>query len=288
MRKTWAAGVGIALDHDGDVPIGVQLDWTLRAAIASGRLRPGERLPGLREVADQLGISHNTLRAAVAKLESDGLLETRHGAGTYVAATTSADAATQTALVDDTAARARAAGITPRDLATALYVTGAAPPDAAPADLNAGVEGAATDARSGAGAGAARSAHAGAARAARSAHSGAGADAADLAARRALRDELAVLDRILIDLEERLPERLPGGDYEWKSRGARLLSTAELRAQRDAVIRRIAAAQHALDATADPSTATEPSAAEDTSPATEPRCGTRSTTPRRRPGTAPA
>src|SRR5215218_2729900 len=121
MPESWATAAGIALDHTADVPLGVQLDWVVRAAVASGRLRAGDRLPGLREVADQLGVNHNTVRAAVAKLEADGLLETRHGSGTFVAA----DVATQVrqaALLDEIAQRAQDAGIAPRELAAALYV----------------------------------------------------------------------------------------------------------------------------------------------------------------------
>jgi GntR family transcriptional regulator len=237
MRKTWAASVGIALDQEGDVPIGVQLDWTLRAAVAAGRLAPGERLPGLREVAEELGVSHNTLRAAVARLEADGVLETRHGAGTYVAAGADEGAAARAALAGDTAARARAAGIAPRELAAALYVEAEAPAAGAPRDEEA-------------------------------------------AERRALRDELAVLDRVLIGIEARLPERLPGGGQEWKPRGARLLTTAELRDQRDAVVRRIADAQRALDAAAEPAPGAEPAPAEGR------RGARRGAVPR--PGTAPA
>jgi len=241
MRKTWAAGAGIALDQGGDVPIGVQLDWTIRAAVAAGRLRPGERLPGLREVAEELGVSHNTLRAAVAKLEADGVLETRHGAGTFVAAGAGSDGAAHAALVDDTAARARAAGIPPRELAAALYVTGVAAGDERKDD--------------------------------------------EVAERRALRDELAVLDRVLVDLESRLPERLPGGGEDWKPRGARLLSAAELRDQRDAVIRRIADAQRALDAAEDDAADAAPEAS-GAAPSTA-RRGTRRP-PVRRPGPASA
>jgi GntR family transcriptional regulator/MocR family aminotransferase len=237
MAETWAASVGIALDQKGGVPIGVQLDWALRAAVGAGRLRPGQRLPGLRELAEQLGISHNTLRAAVAKLEADGVLETRHGAGTFVALRDdAAGAAVRATLVDETAARARDAGVAPRELAAALYVAGAeaAPPDA-------------------------------------------GSEAAE---RRALRDELAVLDRVLVELERRLPESRAGAEVDApKPRGARLLSLAELREQRDAVIRRIATAQHALDQRDD-----EPEAAAEPAPA--PRGAQRPVV--RRPGTAPA
>src|ERR1700712_336770 len=111
MADAWATGAGIALDHDGDVPLGVQLDWSIRAAVASGRLRAGERLPGLREVAAQLGVNHNTVRAAVAKLEADGVLETRHGAGTFVAAGAGGGATTGHAeLLGDVTQQAQAAG----------------------------------------------------------------------------------------------------------------------------------------------------------------------------------
>jgi DNA-binding transcriptional regulator YhcF (GntR family) len=118
--------MGIVLEPGGDVPLGVQLDWALRAAVASGRLRPGERLPGLRDVAAELGVNHNTVRAAVAKLEADGVLETRHGAGTFVAAGATVDAR-RAELLDEVVHAAHAAGLAPRELAAALYVTAVAP-----------------------------------------------------------------------------------------------------------------------------------------------------------------
>jgi GntR family transcriptional regulator len=124
MPGDWVAEMGVVLDPGADVPLGVQLDWGLRAAVASGRLRPGERLPALREVAAALGVNHNTVRAAVAKLEADGVLETRHGAGTFVAAGAPADAR-HAELVEEVARAAHAAGLGTRALAAALYVADA-------------------------------------------------------------------------------------------------------------------------------------------------------------------
>src|SRR4051794_8442215 len=146
---TWATEVGISVDRRGDVPIGVQLAWGIAAALAAGRLRPGDRLPGLRELAGELQVSHGALRAvvarlgadgglgrrpgpgplggpAVARLEADGVLERRHGTGTFVAATTTAPAL-QPALVEQVLRLAGEAGVTPRALASALYVSAARP-----------------------------------------------------------------------------------------------------------------------------------------------------------------
>ncbi|PKQ10677.1 MAG: GntR family transcriptional regulator [Alphaproteobacteria bacterium HGW-Alphaproteobacteria-1] len=53
--------------------------------ILRGILRPGERLPAERELAEKLGVSRPSLREAVADLQDKGLLSTRAGAGVYVA-----------------------------------------------------------------------------------------------------------------------------------------------------------------------------------------------------------
>jgi len=53
--------------------------------ILRGILRPGERLPAERELADKLGVSRPSLREAIAELQDKGLLTTRAGAGIYVA-----------------------------------------------------------------------------------------------------------------------------------------------------------------------------------------------------------
>jgi GntR family transcriptional regulator, transcriptional repressor for pyruvate dehydrogenase complex len=56
----------------------------LRALIQEGKLKPGERLPAERELAEMLQVSRPTLRAGLRSLAALGVLESRHGSGTYV------------------------------------------------------------------------------------------------------------------------------------------------------------------------------------------------------------
>lgn len=58
----------------------------LRNEILAGRLAAGSRLPSERELSLALGVNRLTLRAALARLEAMGLVTTRHGSGTEVAA----------------------------------------------------------------------------------------------------------------------------------------------------------------------------------------------------------
>ena len=53
--------------------------------ILRGILRPGERLPAERDLAEKLGVSRPSLREAVAELQDQGLLATRAGSGIFVA-----------------------------------------------------------------------------------------------------------------------------------------------------------------------------------------------------------
>ena len=56
----------------------------LNRGIRSGRYRPGERLPTVLDLAEHYGVASNTAREALAQLESLGLIDIRHGAGTFV------------------------------------------------------------------------------------------------------------------------------------------------------------------------------------------------------------
>ncbi|MCB1763468.1 MAG: FCD domain-containing protein [Gammaproteobacteria bacterium] len=61
-----------------------QIAETLTTMIADGELKPGERLPAERTLASRLEVSRPSLREAIQKLNSKGLLKTRRGGGTYV------------------------------------------------------------------------------------------------------------------------------------------------------------------------------------------------------------
>jgi DNA-binding FadR family transcriptional regulator len=61
-----------------------QIAEQLENMIADGRLMPGERLPAERTLAAHLEVSRPSLREAIQKLNSRGLVTTRHGGGTYV------------------------------------------------------------------------------------------------------------------------------------------------------------------------------------------------------------
>jgi len=67
-------------------PLYLQLIQQIRHAIETGVLQPGDALPGLRALAQELVVSPNTIVKAYAELESGGLIEIRHGSGAYVAA----------------------------------------------------------------------------------------------------------------------------------------------------------------------------------------------------------
>ena len=67
-----------------DRPIYVQLMETITAAIASGTLAAGSRLPSVRERAAQAGVNPNTMQRALAELERDGLLYSQRTAGRFV------------------------------------------------------------------------------------------------------------------------------------------------------------------------------------------------------------
>jgi GntR family transcriptional regulator len=68
------------------VPIYLQLMEQVKHGVETGALRPGEQLPGIRPLAEQLVINPNTVAKAYRELEHEGVIELRHGAGAFVSA----------------------------------------------------------------------------------------------------------------------------------------------------------------------------------------------------------
>ncbi|MDX6651449.1 MAG: hypothetical protein QOJ38_230 [Solirubrobacterales bacterium] len=123
-----------ATDPAGELPVGIQLSWRLRALIASGRLGPESRLPSVRQLADWSGVNVNTVRSVYAQLEDEGLASTRHGLGTFVAADVNPRPELEE-IAAEAILRALDAGADPRDLAIVTMVCATVPaaPPAEPA-----------------------------------------------------------------------------------------------------------------------------------------------------------
>lgn len=77
---------GFAVDQADKTPVYAQLERAIRSAIAAGRLTVGDQLPTVRQLAVDLRINANTVAKVYAFLERAGLLETRRGVGTFIAA----------------------------------------------------------------------------------------------------------------------------------------------------------------------------------------------------------
>ena len=74
----------VRLDPRGDAPAYRQICDSLREAIVSGRLAPGAHLPSTRLLAEDLGVSRNTVNGALAHLRSEGYVVARARTGTFV------------------------------------------------------------------------------------------------------------------------------------------------------------------------------------------------------------
>jgi DNA-binding transcriptional regulator YhcF (GntR family) len=211
----------LAIDRGGEIPIGVQLAWALRARIGDGRLLPGQRLPGLRELAEMLGINANTARAVYQRLEQEGLIDSRQGTGTFVASIAQEPSAVGR-IAADAARQAHRTGVDPREVAAALYVSAEPPSDGA--------------------------AH-------REGHTLKGADRQAGERRRELRAQIAALEQALSELQANHPGLIPAPAKPLRHAGPRLLSVAELERVRTGLVRRLAAAEPPLQAGANQSKA---------------------------------
>ena len=72
------------IDFQSGVPVYLQIVQQVKAAAASGLIRPGDPLPSVRTLAEDLRINRNTVARAYAELESESVIETRQGAGCFL------------------------------------------------------------------------------------------------------------------------------------------------------------------------------------------------------------
>ncbi|MBX5436107.1 MAG: GntR family transcriptional regulator [Alicyclobacillaceae bacterium] len=67
------------------VPVYQQVVDGVKAAVAKGWLRPGDRLPSVRELSTEMAINHNTIAKAYQELERERVIEVVRGRGTFIA-----------------------------------------------------------------------------------------------------------------------------------------------------------------------------------------------------------
>ena len=75
----------IRISQEDGTPIYQQVMHQVRLLVSTGRLEPGEQLPAVRRLAQQLLINPNTVARAYRELESGGVVKSRRGAGVFVA-----------------------------------------------------------------------------------------------------------------------------------------------------------------------------------------------------------
>jgi GntR family transcriptional regulator len=74
------------IDPSSGTPVYRQIVDQVRQAVAGGTLRPGARLPSVRDLAVELAVNPNTIAKAYQELERDGTITTPRGRGSFVAA----------------------------------------------------------------------------------------------------------------------------------------------------------------------------------------------------------
>lgn len=121
------------LDPRSPTPLYAQIAERVRVAVAAGDLTPGESLPSVRHLARALRVNPATVVQAYRLLETDGFVELRHGAGTFIRAITPARKdeerlAQATEIARRALAEAARRGVAATELLDAFYAeSGAAP-----------------------------------------------------------------------------------------------------------------------------------------------------------------
>jgi DNA-binding transcriptional regulator YhcF (GntR family) len=74
----------VQVNYKSGKPVYLQIVDQVKLAVASGALRGGDALPGIRPLAESLRVNRNTIAKAYTELESQGVIETNAGKGCFV------------------------------------------------------------------------------------------------------------------------------------------------------------------------------------------------------------
>jgi GntR family transcriptional regulator len=101
------------------VPLYVQLMEQVKHAVETGALRPGDQLPTIRSLAQELVMNVNTVVRAYRELEHEGLVELRHGLGAFISPSVAAKSKLMRQaqnIVQSSVERLRALGVTEQEM----------------------------------------------------------------------------------------------------------------------------------------------------------------------------
>ena len=76
--------LNLQVDFRSPAPIYTQIVEQIRGRVLSGRLKPGDQLPTVRQLAAELRVNFNTIARAYRILDESGLISTQQGRGTYI------------------------------------------------------------------------------------------------------------------------------------------------------------------------------------------------------------
>ena len=85
----------LSLSRDGSATLGAQIEDQVRRAVRRGTLKPGSRVPSMRDLARQLGVSRKVVADAYSQLAAEGYLTLRQGARPHVSRTVAGRAAAE-------------------------------------------------------------------------------------------------------------------------------------------------------------------------------------------------
>ncbi|MEG1314911.1 MAG: GntR family transcriptional regulator [Anaerovoracaceae bacterium] len=108
-----------------NLPIYTQIMMKISQAVVSGEMKPGERVPSVRDLAELFGVNPNTMQRALSELERDGLLASERTTGRYVTHDTNLIEITRIKLAKETVenfqSEMEALGFTTKEIASFFH-----------------------------------------------------------------------------------------------------------------------------------------------------------------------